>query len=153
MPIIKLSEIRSKDLDIAGGKGANLGELMQQGFPVPPGFVVPTDIYSEIIYSALIGNFDQLNGRTDPEEAISRCSAIRHKIVSTALPHELEEQIRHHHDLVQKNYQNEVVYAVRSSATAEDLGDSSFAGQHDTYYYVNITNLPMMVRNCWASLT
>jgi len=146
MRIIKLSEVRSEDHDIAGGKGANLGELIHQGFPVPPGFVVPTDIYAEFI-----GNFDP-PGETNPENAISLCEVIRHKIVSTALPAELEAQIRHHHELVQQKYQNEIVYAVRSSATAEDLGDASFAGQHDTYYYVNITNLPMMVRKCWASL-
>jgi len=147
MSIIKLSDVRKEDVDIAGGKGANLGELIHQGFPVPPGFVVTTCAYSEYI-----AGFSQPEREQTPEEANSLCAAMRSKIVTATLPPDLEDQIHQHHEQLQQQYDNDLIYAVRSSATAEDLGDASFAGQHDTYYYVGIDNLPMMVKKCWASL-
>lgn len=147
MLIIKLSDVRKEDLHLAGGKGANLGELIHQGFPVPPGFVITADTYSEYI-----ANFDLPSDDLSVDDANALCATVRDKIVATTLSRELETQIRHHHELMQQNYPKEIIYAVRSSATAEDLGDASFAGQHDTYYYVDIKNLPLMVKKCWASL-
>lgn len=147
MSIVKLSEVRKGDLNIAGGKGTNLGELIHQGFPVPPGFVVTTSAYSEFIEELPLPT-----GEQGQNAAGSSGADIRAKIVAKKFPPELEDQIQLHHQQQTQNDSREVVYAVRSSATAEDLGDASFAGQHDTYYYVDGPNLPLMVKKCWASL-
>ena len=147
MPIIRLDEIRKTDLDTVGGKGANLGELIHQGFPVPPGFVITADTYAEFVEAEYLPPSDQIGA--DPQ---AFCAAIRDRIISKAMPGELEQQILSHHEQLRPASHPEIIYAVRSSATAEDLGGASFAGQHDTYYYVNIKNLSMMVKKCWASL-
>ncbi len=147
MSIIKLDEVRKEDLQATGGKGANLGELIHQGFPVPPGFVVTVDAYAEFVDIDSLPTSDEIGDDKD-----SFCASIRYRIISTAIPKALEDQLRSHHEALQQARDEEVVYAVRSSATAEDLGDASFAGQHDTYYYVDLKNLSMMVKKCWASL-
>jgi pyruvate,water dikinase len=77
---------------------------------------------------------------------------MRYKIIATALPKQVEDDLRHHHEQLQSGRSTELIYAVRSSATAEDLATASFAGQHDTYYYVDHKSLSMMVKKCWASL-
>jgi rifampicin phosphotransferase len=147
MSIIRLDEVRKEDLEAAGGKAANLGELIHQGFPVPPGFIIAVDVYAKFVDIASLPGSDEIG-----DDAESICAAIRYKIISTSLPGEIEKQIRLHHERLQEAREEEIVYAVRSSATAEDLGGASFAGQHDTYYYVGIKNLSMMVKKCWASL-
>ena len=146
MPIINLNEVRKEDIDTVGGKGANLGELMHQGFPVPPGFVITADTYAKFVDTEGLPPGDQIG------DDAAFCATIRDKIISRALPWEFEEQILFSHEQLQQNRQTEIVYAVRSSATAEDLSGASFAGQHDTYYYVSINTLSMMVKKCWASL-
>ena len=138
MNVIKLEEVRKEDIEVAGGKGANLGELIQHGFPVPPGFVVVADTYRQFISDIAIN--------TDS------CQQIRKQILERDITAELQGALQRHHANITANYTGQFVYAVRSSATAEDLGDASFAGQHDTYYYVTSDQLPQMIKKCWASL-
>ena len=137
MTVRFVEEVRKTDLDEAGGKAANLGELMAHGFPIPPGFIV------------CAGNYRDALSRIDLSDSVD---LIRRHLVTNELPADLSRDILAAHTRLQSDRGGSLIYAVRSSATAEDLGDASFAGQHDTYYYVTESNLLEMIRKCWASL-
>ncbi len=136
--VINLENVSKRDVAIAGGKGANLGELIREGFPVPPGFVVTADTYEQVVNNWSLASLSP--------------SIIQQKLVEPGLLSEWLEEIQQQHALLSAKFDKAFVYAVRSSATAEDLGDASFAGQHDTYYYVTFDKLPQMIQKCWASL-
>jgi rifampicin phosphotransferase len=115
--VMRFAELGRGDIAVAGGKGANLGELTRAGLPVPPGFVLTTAAYRDVGVDAPIPE-DMAREITDAWSALG-----------------------------------EVPVAVRSSATAEDLEDASFAGQQDTYLNVRgAAALLDAVRECWASL-
>jgi phosphohistidine swiveling domain-containing protein len=137
MAVGLLSEYGKQDTDQVGGKGANLGELIQNGFPIPPGFVIGADEYAAAI--------TDLPATAEP-------ATIKAFFAAWDFPAPLHAQIDHCHSLLQAQRSTDLVYAVRSSATAEDLGDASFAGQHDTFYYVTYGELLPMIKQCWASL-
>jgi pyruvate,water dikinase len=150
--VLYLDEINAGDSRIAGGKGANLGELVAAGFPVPPGFVVSTDAYREFVgVSGLARDLEALNG-TSREDLGPRCTALQRRIVEAQIPANLAEAIAAAHNRVLANRAHNILFAVRSSATAEDLAGASFAGQHGTYYYVGAGRLLEVIRRCWASL-
>lgn len=139
---------------LAGGKGANLGELSRiGGIQVPAGFCVTTEAYKEITASnnefhALLDHLAAL--QTHNTKEISETSAqIRKLIEETPVPKHIEDEITGHLEQLGKTN----AYAVRSSATAEDLPTASFAGQHDTY--LNIIGKEAILKSiarCWASL-
>jgi len=132
------NEIKKDDIAIAGGKGANLGEMTQAGIPVPPGVVLTADAYD---------CFMQENG-IEPSK-FEKAADIRSAILSAGIPAIIEEEIRE----FCKNLESGARMAVRSSATAEDLDDASFAGQQETYLNViGIDNVLLKVRECYASL-
>ena len=136
--VVSLDQISRDQVTVAGGKGANLGELIQQGFPVPPGFVVTAAAYAKSV-----SDWDLIH--QTPQQ-------IQQQIMAQAIDTDLDVELQAHHHELAKTIQREFVYAVRSSATAEDLGDASFAGQHDTYYYVTAKQLTEKVKQCWSSL-
>lgn len=143
-------ETDKKDLPLVGGKGANLGEMTQAGFPVPFGFCVTTESYKEFVRHNNLSEFIALSVKGANLENIAEIGGqIRKKIQLSVIPEEVGQQIiRSVNKLGIENY-----YAVRSSATAEDLAFASFAGQQDTY--LNIKGEKALldsVRNCWASL-
>lgn len=152
--VLGFKEIDKTKLAIVGGKGANLGELSRiEGISVPEGFCVSTEAYKRIIEDNQELNhlLDQLS-LLQPGELgkISQISTkIRAVIEETAIAKEIEEQIAQYITLLgEKN-----AYAVRSSATAEDLPAASFAGQQDTY--LNIIGKDAILKHisrCWASL-
>ena len=129
MTLIKyLTEIDDTDLPLVGGKGLNLGKLMAAGFLVPPGFCVTTDAYRTTVKGV-----DRRNS-----EAIQ----------AVTLPNTLQAEI-----LTTYNQLGADRVAVRSSATAEDLPDTSFAGQQDTFLNVSgASELLEKIKLCWASL-
>ncbi|MBR6308855.1 MAG: phosphoenolpyruvate synthase [Lachnospiraceae bacterium] len=132
------SEIKKEDIAIAGGKGANLGEMTQAGIPVPPGVVLTADAYDY---------FMQENG-IEPAK-FEKAADIRSAILSAGIPAIIEEEIRE----FCKSLEDGARMAVRSSATAEDLDDASFAGQQETYLnIIGIDNVLLKVRECYASL-
>ena len=152
--ILGFNEIDKTKITMVGGKGANLGELsMMEVVQVPEGFCVTTEVYKE-----LIGNntafkllLDQLAILTaDNRKAISETSEkIRKLIEKIEIPNVIENEIARHLEQPGKKY----AYAVRSSATAEDLPTASFAGQQDTY--LNILGEEAILQHiskCWASL-
>lgn len=146
--ILFFGEIDQKDLALVGGKGANLGEMTKAGFPVPNGFCVTTESYKEFIHHNHLVEFIFRVVRHANPDNISQVGAdIRSKIKQSEIPEEIEREI------VNAFKQADVHYAVRSSATAEDLAFASFAGQQDTYLNIRGEKAILeAVRDCWASL-
>ena len=152
LSVLSLHEVRARDAAFAGGKAANLGELLGKGFPVPPGFVVSAAAYVGFLQRLDMEAELRDIGGAPRGERPRRCSSVRSRIEGTEMPPELSEEILAAHQRVVASRGPDVLCAVRSSATAEDLGAASFAGQHSTYYYVDAPHLLQMVRKCWASL-
>ena len=147
-------EIDRSDIMIAGGKGANLGALTRIGdIHVPDGFCISAEAFKKVIETtpAISRLLDQLSllKTTDREKISELCSAIRSTIEEIAIPQDLTDEINGRiEQLGEKN-----AFAVRSSATAEDLPSASFAGQQDTY--LNIIGKEAILQHiskCWASL-
>lgn len=141
-----------------GGKCASLGVMSQAGLPVPPGFAVTTRVFADARdESGLMPAIADAIAAVDmqDQDALSTtASEVRTLIRSWALPAAHEEQIRASYaDLCALASTEDVPVAVRSSATAEDSPDASFAGEHDTYLWVcGIEDVLQKVRECWASL-
>jgi phosphoenolpyruvate synthase/pyruvate phosphate dikinase len=140
--VLPLQKLGRGDLAVAGGKGANLGELVRAGFPVPPGFVVST------------AGYDRFVARNDLDKTIARAlyeddgAAVRAAFEAAPIPPEVEEEI-----LAAYRQLGYSPVAVRSSATAEDLPEAAFAGQQETFLNVVGTEALLdAVRRCWASL-
>ncbi|MQA06227.1 MAG: phosphoenolpyruvate synthase [Streptosporangiales bacterium] len=132
------------DLELAGGKAANLGELVRQGFPVPGGFVVTTEAYALVVERA--GLACAIADRLAAGEHDG--AGIRAAFAAAAVPDEVREAVRAGYAELGGG-----PVAVRSSATAEDLPGAAFAGQQDTYLNVNGEDaLLAAVADCWASL-
>lgn len=145
-----LSELTRDDVAIAGGKGANLGELVRGGFPVPDGFVVTTAAYDRFVADAgLSAAIDAaVSAVTAAQPAEAEASRVAVLFARGELAPDLAESLR---DAYVRLGGGPV--AVRSSATAEDLAEASFAGQQDTYLnVVGEDALLTAVRDCWASL-
>ncbi|MFW5939264.1 MAG: pyruvate, water dikinase [Halolamina sp.] len=151
MGVLWLDDVRAADLETVGGKGASLGELTGAGLPVPPGFVVTAGTYRAFIEEA--GIDDELFAAmdVDPEDsaALKAASETAHDLIlETPFPDEVREEILDAYaDLGEDTF-----VAVRSSATAEDLPDASFAGQQETFLNVQGDELLERVKECWASL-
>jgi phosphoenolpyruvate synthase/pyruvate phosphate dikinase len=152
--VVGLDEIEQSQVAEVGGKGANLGELSRiDGVRVPPGFCVTADAFREIVAAApsLDGVLERLRGlRPDDREAIGAISAeARGVIEEIPLPDDLVAAV----GAALARLGEHAAYAVRSSATAEDLPTASFAGQQDSYLnVVGVTAILEHVRRCWASL-
>ncbi|MCU1630984.1 MAG: phosphoenolpyruvate synthase [Pseudonocardia sp.] len=145
--IRRFDELGRDDVDVAGGKGANLGELTRAGFPVPPGFVLTTDAYRAVVEASGIGpTILELATGSDLDTA---SAAIRALFGSVRFPDAMARELR-----ASRKALGEGPVAVRSSATAEDLEGASFAGQQDTYLDVGNGRGELLgaVRRCWASL-
>ncbi|MGC2288839.1 MAG: phosphoenolpyruvate synthase [Thermoplasmata archaeon] len=154
--IVGLEEVSESDLPLVGGKASKLGELVRRGLPVPPGFVITTELYQAFV--------DATRLRTEIPEALSginpadsgsveRASKrIRAAFESTDFPDTMRDEIVSAFDTYVQ--QNDVIFsAVRSSATTEDLEDASFAGLQDTYLNVRGSEAVLRdIRRCWGSL-
>lgn len=151
--IVWFNEISRSDVPLAGGKGANLGDMVQAGMPVPPGFVITAPAYRLLIQraglSAQIENLLLGLDRNASQAVQAIEPRIRELFVHIPIPDELEQAIVAGY---RQLGDNEPV-AVRSSATAEDLAGASFAGQQDTILnVVGEEELLQAVRRCWSSL-
>lgn len=141
------------DIDSVGGKGRNLMLLSRAGFRVPPGYVVLTDAYRAFIdHNALAEKIIGLTARMDvdaPEDVEEKTAQIRALLERAEIPPRVEESILSAYSAMGE----QSFVAVRSSGTAEDLAEASFAGQHDTFLDVRgPAALLAAVRACWASL-
>jgi pyruvate,water dikinase len=154
-------EVGIKDIPLVGGKNASLGELYRElaprGIKVPNGFAITADAYWELLRSANLFNHikELLSGLDahDTTELSRRGSAIRHAVSGASLPEELQREILAAYHQLSEGAQGLVDVAVRSSATAEDLPDASFAGQQETYLNVQgDAALLESCKRCFASL-
>ena len=151
MAVLWLDDIRGDDLETVGGKAASLGEMTSAGLPVPPAFVVTADTYRSFIEETGIDDelFDLVDIETEDSGALAEAAdAAQELIRKTPMPEQLHEEILGAYGELGE----EVPVAVRSSATAEDLPDASFAGQQETFLNVTGADLVDKVRECWASL-
>lgn len=158
--ILWFEELGKDDIPLVGGKCANLGEMINAGIPVPPGFAVTAYAYKRFIEETGIAQkiYDILDETiTDPgnpaqyEEASKK---IRRIIESTPIPKDIRDAIvEAYRELSKRVGLKDVYVAVRSSATAEDLPGASFAGQQETYLNVRGEEEVLeSVRKCWSSL-
>lgn len=151
--ILWFHEIDKDDVAKVGGKGANLGEMTQAGFPVPGGFVVTSAAYKHMIE---VNNLeDKIKAilkdlNVEDATALNRAShQVQQLIERSPFPKDIEKQVYEAYDKLGKD----AWVAVRSSATAEDLPEASFAGQQETYLNVRgDASVIVHVRKAWASL-
>ena len=158
MYVVKFEDLSKSDIGIAGGKGANLGELTQAGIPVPPGFVVTAQAYEYFMDEAGINDkvmsiLDEID-INDTKALQAAAEEIKKIIVEAPIPDDLVLFIReYYNELCQRVGEDDTDVAIRSSATAEDLPEASFAGQQDTFLHVaGDDEVIEYIRKCWASL-
>ncbi len=150
--IVWFNEVTKNDVAIVGGKGANLGEMTGARIPVPPGFIVKVDAYYDFLKRAnisgsigkLLKPLDTNNSKQLSQTAVK----IKQMILDAAMPPELAQEIKKAYNKLGKG-----LVAVRSSATAEDLPEASFAGQQSTFLNIQGEDeVVSSVKKCWASL-
>jgi phosphoenolpyruvate synthase/pyruvate phosphate dikinase len=151
--VLFFEQIDHLSLPYVGGKGANLGELTKAGFPVPGGFCITTHAYQDFIATSpqMDRLFTALQAidSTDLNQIREVGGRIRSHLQQLVIPGEIRDEIIQAWTKQGRSH----AYAVRSSATAEDLPNASFAGQQDTYLNIKGENeLLQHVRKCWASL-
>lgn len=147
---VPLDDERAKRLALTGGKGTNLARLVAAGLPVPRGFCVTTAAYRALVDApevrTAIESLDSLDS-ADPEAIAEAAADVRSKLRCRDLPDEVRRAVADALDGVGAD-----AYAVRSSATAEDLPTASFAGQHESFLGVDPEAVLDRVRDCVASL-
>ena len=154
MAVLWLEEVDADDVGTVGGKAASLGELIGAGLPVPPGFAVTAGTYRTFIEEAEIDEELFAAVDVDPEDSAELREAeetASELILGTPFPDEVREEILDAYRSMGADGE-EAFVAVRSSATAEDLPDSSFAGQQETFLNVREAALLRRIKECWASL-
>lgn len=152
--VLDFQEMEKTQLSLVGGKGLNLGELSKvEGIQVPEGFCVTTVGYQKAIeqnetYHALLDRLTML--KVEDRDQISEISRkIRQIIMDVEIPSDVVGAVTHY----LSKFGDEHAYAVRSSATAEDLPHASFAGQQDTYLnIIGVDAILQHIGKCWASL-
>jgi pyruvate,water dikinase len=152
--ILWLEEIRKEDIAAVGGKGASLGEMSSIGLPVPGGFVVTSHAFRQFLIETgieqnLFEDLERLD--VDDNRALEQAAkTAKNAVMKVKMPVKLKEKIK---EAYKRLDSGNMVVAVRSSATAEDLPDASFAGQQETF--LNIRGEKALldaVQKCWASL-
>ena len=174
--VVWFDEVDKSDVALVGGKGANLGEMTKAGFPVPPGFIVTSEAYFHFLEQNKLEekikrNLANIN-YNDPRDLNRISYAIRKDINNAPVPLEISKLVikyyfllseyinskrKKHHSVWRKfkakAESHETSVAIRSSATAEDLPEASFAGQQDTYLNIRgEANVLEKVRDAWSSL-
>jgi pyruvate,water dikinase len=159
--VLWYSQLGMKDVEIVGGKNASLGEMIrnlaESGVKVPNGFATTASAYREFL--AFEGLSDRINAMLDAldiedvQALAATGKSIREAVIKAPFPTELEKEIRAAYDILLAESTAEISVAVRSSATAEDLPDASFAGQQETFLNVQgIDNVLHGIKEVFASL-
>ncbi|MEX1051781.1 MAG: phosphoenolpyruvate synthase [Patescibacteria group bacterium] len=150
--LVWFAQVGKGDIALVGGKGANLGEMTKAKLPVPPGFIITAGAYNTFIRENGLDHFIAKETKAlDPEDS-KKLNDIAEHVQAAIKERELPKKLV---DQIEKAYKElgEGPVAVRSSATAEDLPDASFAGQQATFLNIEGKNkLTRAVRECWASL-
>lgn len=154
--VLWFHEVDKEDINSVGGKGANLGEMTQAGFPVPPGFIITSWAYFHFLevdklrhrIHDVLDNLD-INNSEQLDDAAERVQKL---IMHAKFPEDIAHEVLHAYFTMEGGLREPVV-AVRSSATAEDLPGASFAGQQSTFLNVHgEANVIEKVKEAWASL-
>jgi len=150
--ILWFNEVTKKDIPLVGGKGANLGEMTNANIPVPPGFIVTAGTYFDFLEQA--GITDQIRNLLAPldihdsKQLQEIAGKVQKLILDAPMPPEIAREIEQAYIKM-----GEGLVAVRSSATAEDLPEASFAGQQATFLNIRgEKDVVTAVQECWASL-
>jgi pyruvate, water dikinase len=142
--VISLDRLGKEDVPLAGGKGANLGEMVHAGLPVPPGFVITAQAFLHALEAANVRQkVRDLFAAKEPDVA-----ALRALLLSVPVPADLKDEVI----AAWRKLGPNASAAVRSSATSEDAGSTSFAGMHETFTNVSEPHLFEKLAACWASL-
>ncbi|MEM3364549.1 MAG: phosphoenolpyruvate synthase [Candidatus Micrarchaeia archaeon] len=154
--VVWFGDLKKEDVAIAGGKGANLGEMTRAGLPVPPGFVLTSDAYFQFIKNEgleqKIKNIIRKTNIYNADELQKASNDIKKLIMDGKMPKDVEKELRKAYQMLRGN-EKQFFVAVRSSATAEDLPEASFAGQQESFVNVEDEDgVVEAVRKCWASL-
>lgn len=160
MYVLWFDELTKNDIPLVGGKNANLGEMMQAEIPVPDGFAITAEAYEQFITNTGIANKiyriieETVTQKDDPRQFEEASRKIRSIIESSTMPEKIASAVNAaYRRLSTENPTKDFSVAVRSSATAEDLPDASFAGQQETYLNVQGTDaLIEKTVKCWSSL-
>jgi pyruvate,water dikinase len=158
--ILWFDAVRNTDVPIVGGKNASLGEMIHTGLQVPIGFAVTAFSYERFIEETQISQKiyailkESISDAADPKQYEVASMRIRELIEKTPVPKDIAASIREAYKQLNKRFNfKDMFVAVRSSATAEDLPDASFAGQQETYLNVKgYADLIGKVVKCWSSL-
>jgi len=158
--VLWFETVRNTDVPIVGGKNASLGEMINAGLPVPPGFAVTAYSYEKFIEDTRIAEKiyqvikETVTDPNDPKQYDTASKKIRELINKTSMPKEVETAVKSaYKELCKRLNLKDAFVAVRSSATAEDLPDASFAGQQETFLNVKGSDdLLDKVVKCWSSL-
>ena len=146
--LLNLTDSAAGDIFLTGGKGANLHRLAaMDGIHVPGGFVITNDAFRELCASVVASRGKALQV-SSPAELARAGAEIRQAIRNIPIPEEFLREL----EAALASYPSDALFAVRSSATAEDLPDASFAGQQDSYLNVRAADVPRAVIDCFASL-
>ncbi len=140
----------SQDSSLTGGKGANLSRMVSADLPVPPGFVVTTNVFNRLASELVIASTKSLMGvpATESDTLQKVSDAIRRSILDIQFPEEIVNAIADAYGVLGSD-----TVSVRSSATAEDLANASFAGQYSSYINVlSLGDVMRYIRKVWASL-
>jgi len=150
--VVWFNEVTKNDIPLVGGKGANLGEMTNAGIPVPPGFIVTSSAYFDFIKKSSLG--DKIKTLLKPvdvhdsKQLQATALKVQNLITDAAMPPETAKEIEQAYIKMGKG-----LVAVRSSGTAEDLPEASFAGQQATFLNVQgEKEVVKAVHGCWASL-
>ncbi|MFH1261525.1 MAG: phosphoenolpyruvate synthase [Candidatus Micrarchaeota archaeon] len=155
--IMWFKELDKGSLAEAGGKGANLGEMYQNGFPIPNGFVTTSGAYYKHLeannlrdpISQILSSLDV----NDHDKLVEAADKIKKLITDAPMPQDISDDAVKAYEELSAADGHEIYVAVRSSATAEDLPTASFAGQQSTYLNVHgKEKLLKSIKDCWASL-
>ena len=156
--VLSFEQIDKTSLPVVGGKNASLGEMLKSGIRVPPGFAITTESYFEFITSAGIADeIQEILSHVNPDSVPSLDSSserIQKLIMKATMPSPIKRAIMDNYaKLCDMCEIDDLPVAVRSSATAEDLPNASFAGQQDTYLWVKgLDDVIQNAQKCWASL-
>jgi pyruvate, water dikinase len=154
--VLPFNKIDKHDIPLVGGKGANLGEMINAGFPIPLGFCLTSEAYRYMIrhndlekeIKIIIDDLDVHNN----DQLQKSAKKIQNIILKADIPQEIINDVFELYRTLKKDDKNPLV-AVRSSATAEDLPDASFAGQQESFLNIKgEANLIQAIRSAWASL-
>ena len=156
--IRKFEELTKNDVPIAGGKGANLGELTHADAPVPPGFAVTSMTFDKFLKdtglnSRITNRISKLDV-DNTKELRSISQELQSMIMASHLPDDMRRSIAESYkELSEREGKKDPFVAVRSSATAEDTADTSFAGMNETFLNIKGEDkLIDAVKRCWASM-